>query len=87
VATSSDDAAIAKAIIDMGRTLGLTVVAEGVEDFEQIAFLGEHGCPIVQGFLVASPMTAQDATAYLSRASDLTIIRRVRSAAAGEAAA
>ena len=48
--TNAEDRAITQAIIQMGRTLGLTVVAEGVETAEQQAFLSSHACDEMQGF-------------------------------------
>lgn len=51
-----DDVAITHAIIAMGHSLRLKVVAEGVESPEQLAFLREHGCDLMQGFLVGKPM-------------------------------
>jgi EAL domain-containing protein (putative c-di-GMP-specific phosphodiesterase class I) len=55
---NSEDIAIARAIIDMGKALGLTVVAEGVETHEQKEFLREHACDEIQGFLVSKPVPA-----------------------------
>lgn len=51
-----EDCAIAEAIIAMAGTLGLTVVAEGVETREQADFLRAHGCDLVQGFYYGKPM-------------------------------
>jgi diguanylate cyclase (GGDEF)-like protein len=51
LAESAEDRAIATAIINMGKALGLTVVAEGVETMEQDAFLRGHACDEIQGFL------------------------------------
>jgi diguanylate cyclase (GGDEF)-like protein len=53
---SSDDAAIALAIISMARSLGLTVVAEGVETEAQRSFLLAQGCECAQGFLFSRPV-------------------------------
>jgi len=55
----SEDQAIAQAIISMGKALGMTVVAEGVENVEQEAFLRTHGCDEMQGFLIAKPLPAK----------------------------
>jgi diguanylate cyclase (GGDEF)-like protein len=55
----SEDQAIAQAIISMGRALGMTVVAEGVENAEQEAFLRTHGCDEMQGFLISKPLPAR----------------------------
>jgi len=56
IATDPDDAAIVRAIIAMGNTLRLSVVAEGVEADEQHVFLVEHGCTSFQGYLFGRPM-------------------------------
>ena len=55
--TNSDDAAIAGAIIAMARSLGLSVVAEGVEKKEQADLLTTLGCNQVQGYYYARPLT------------------------------
>lgn len=62
---SADDAAIVRAIVAMGQTLDLRVVAEGVDDDEQVAFLRDIGCDEIQGFLVGKPMTANELAARL----------------------
>lgn len=54
---NSDDAGIVRAIIAMGNTLRLNVVAEGVEDALQHAYLVEHGCALFQGYLFGRPMS------------------------------
>ena len=57
--TPGDDSALAKAIIDIGESLGLRVVAEGIEHPEQIERLQELGCRYGQGFLLGRPMDAE----------------------------
>jgi len=51
ISTSGDDAAIASGVIVMAHTLGLSVVAEGVETIEQLRFLRGRGCDAIQGHL------------------------------------
>ncbi|BAU27961.1 diguanylate cyclase (GGDEF)-like protein [Aneurinibacillus soli] len=53
-----DDTAIVNSIITLAHTLRMNVVAEGVETQEQFAFLKEHGCDRIQGYLVSPPVPA-----------------------------
>jgi EAL domain-containing protein (putative c-di-GMP-specific phosphodiesterase class I) len=57
---NSEDKAIAQAIINMGKALGLKIVAEGVETIEQDAFLREHACDEIQGYLFSKPRVSED---------------------------
>ena len=61
-----EDKAITEAIIAMGKSLNLTVVAEGVETLEQQTFLQDHGCDEMQGFYFSKPI-AGDQFAELLR--------------------
>ncbi len=54
----TEDAAIIQAIISMAHSLGLKVVAEGVENQSQLEFLRSHGCDEVQGYLISRPIEA-----------------------------
>jgi diguanylate cyclase (GGDEF)-like protein/PAS domain S-box-containing protein len=58
IGTESSDETIVKAIIAMGHSLGLTVVAEGVETQAQYDFLRAHRCDRVQGYLISRPVDA-----------------------------
>jgi diguanylate cyclase (GGDEF)-like protein/PAS domain S-box-containing protein len=55
-----EDASISKAIIALANSLNLSVIAEGVETQEQKEFLVTNGCPLIQGYLYAKPMPADD---------------------------
>jgi len=59
------DLAITRAIIGLGHTLGLRVVAEGVEHQEEADILRQAGCDELQGYLYARPMPADDLRAWL----------------------
>ena len=65
----TDDTGIMDAIITMGRTLGMTVVAEGVETREQAEFLRAHGCDQFQGFYFSKAVPADEVAAMLHEAS------------------
>jgi EAL domain-containing protein (putative c-di-GMP-specific phosphodiesterase class I) len=65
---NAEDRAIATAIINMGKALGLTVVAEGVETTEQDAFLRGRSCDELQGYLFSKPVPPEQVPALLRRA-------------------
>jgi EAL domain-containing protein (putative c-di-GMP-specific phosphodiesterase class I) len=62
-----DDAAIVTAIVAMAKSLGVDVVAEGVETEEQLAELQRLGCNRAQGYLLSEPITAPAVTRLLGR--------------------
>jgi|SRR5689334_7964423 len=62
----AEDAAITKAIIAMAHSLKLTVVAEGVETTQQLAFLQAHSCDFIQGFLFSRPLPADEIPALVT---------------------
>jgi len=61
------DAQIVKAIINLGHSLDLEIVAEGVEDPAQRDFLAANGCDLMQGYLFTRPMTSAAFSEYLQR--------------------
>jgi diguanylate cyclase (GGDEF)-like protein len=63
---SRDAESIVRAMVALGRSLGLTVVAEGVENQEQLDFLAAEGCHGVQGFHLAPPLPAADMARLLA---------------------
>ena len=65
LATDPNDAAIVQTIITMGQTLGLNVIAEGVETEAQLARLERYGCAAYQGFLFGQPLPQDEFLAWL----------------------
>jgi diguanylate cyclase (GGDEF)-like protein/PAS domain S-box-containing protein len=63
--TDDDDASIVSAVISMGKSLHMRVVAEGVETPEQLQFLREHSCPFAQGYYFSPPVVAGEFTQLL----------------------
>ena len=62
---ASDESPLAGAILALGRSLGLTVTAEGVEDGTQLARLRELGCEEAQGYYFSKPLSAADTHAFV----------------------
>jgi EAL domain-containing protein (putative c-di-GMP-specific phosphodiesterase class I) len=60
IGSDPDDAAIATAIISMGHSLRLKVIAEGVESEDQLAFLHKQKCDEIQGFLFSPPIPPEE---------------------------
>jgi predicted signal transduction protein with EAL and GGDEF domain len=56
----SSDASIIRAIVAVAKSLGLSVIAEGIETSAQRDFLGNEGCYVGQGYLFSLPLTAED---------------------------
>ena len=67
VLTDSNDAAIAKTIVALARSLGLATIAEGVETEAQRDFLADAGCHSYQGFLFSRPLTIGEFESFLAR--------------------
>jgi EAL domain-containing protein (putative c-di-GMP-specific phosphodiesterase class I) len=74
VATSSDAAMIARAIINMAHGLNKTVVAEGVENEQQLEFLRSNKCDMVQGYLLGRPMPIQSLMKLLQKNNTISIL-------------
>jgi EAL domain-containing protein (putative c-di-GMP-specific phosphodiesterase class I) len=62
-----EDFTIVRATVELGRNLGLRVVAEGVQDRETFDRLGDFGCDEAQGFYIAEPLEPEDCWRWLSR--------------------
>jgi len=60
ISGSHRDRVVVRGVIDMARSLGLGVVAEGVETEEQLALLAQEGCNLYQGFLCSPPVTGEE---------------------------
>ena len=73
--STSEGSGIVTAIINMGRSLGLRIVAEGVENEEELSFLQSHGCDEAQGYYFSRPVPSQVLTERLklSRLGQVTM--------------
>ncbi len=69
MASTAEDRAIVRAVIDLAHAIGARVVAEGVESGEVVRMLGELGCDEAQGYHYARPCAAQGLSAWLERES------------------
>ena len=66
IGKSADDTTIVKALIGLGRSLGIETIAEGLETEQQVDFVRSHGCSVGQGYYFAHPMAAELVPAALS---------------------
>jgi diguanylate cyclase (GGDEF)-like protein len=71
---SPADAAIASAILSLGKSLGVTVTAEGIERSGQLEWLRQRGCDEVQGFLLSRPLSTQDLEQHYLQHPDRTAV-------------
>ncbi len=67
IATNERDATITRTVIAMAHSLGLRILAEGVETQEQLDFLREHGCEEVQGFIVSQPLPPEQFIKFVAK--------------------
>jgi predicted signal transduction protein with EAL and GGDEF domain len=70
---NEDDASIAQAVITMAHALRLKVIAEGVENEAQLAFLAAHGCDEMQGYFFSRPLPAPQCTEMLREGRKLAL--------------
>ena len=70
----AEDKAITAAILAMGQSLSLTIVAEGVETPEQESFLRAHACDQMQGYYFGKPVSPDEFAALLRRQAQQTVV-------------
>jgi diguanylate cyclase (GGDEF)-like protein len=68
----SDDAAIVHSVIQLGHSLKLRIIAEGVETHEQAEYLQQEGCDQVQGYLYSHAIPAEEMTGFMNKAEELS---------------
>ena len=73
IANNADDAAIVNAIVALGHSLGLTVIAEGVETIEQLIYLRTIQCDEIQGYLFSRPVPGEEMTRLLQSGCSLNL--------------
>jgi EAL domain-containing protein (putative c-di-GMP-specific phosphodiesterase class I) len=71
LATDQSDLVIVRSIVDLGRNLGLRVVAEGVEDEAAWRELANLGCDVVQGYILTRPLAPAHLDAWLTAHGDV----------------
>ena len=73
-----EDASITKVIILLGHSLGLKVVAEGVEDEAQLEFLGQCGCDEAQGYHIGAPLDGDEFVEFVANHAPLKPVRAAK---------
>ncbi|HMD74365.1 MAG TPA: EAL domain-containing protein [Steroidobacteraceae bacterium] len=69
--TDPEDRALVSAMIKMAQTIGIAVIAEGVEDFSQLLQLQDERCDQAQGYLLSRPLPVAEARVFLKRITDI----------------
>ncbi len=77
MANTGQDAAMVRAAIELGHHLGLTIVAEGVEDPDMLACVMGAGCTLAQGYYFAKPMPADQVLGWIQPRYPATLARLV----------
>ena len=67
ISSDNDDVAIVEAVLGLGKHFNMKVVAEGVEDEEQLNFLKSQGCDIAQGYYISKPLSQEQYQVWLER--------------------
>lgn len=67
ISNDNDDVAIVEAVLGLGQHFNMKVVAEGVEDEEQLSFLKSQGCDIAQGYFISKPLSSEQYVQWLER--------------------
>ena len=67
ISSDNDDVAIVEAVLGLGKHFNMKVVAEGVEDEEQLNFLKSQGCDIAQGYYISKPLSSEQYQSWLER--------------------
>ncbi len=73
----SDEAPIVRSVVDLAHSMGLAVVAEGVETERAWRTLADWGCDVIQGWYLAKAMPAEDMTIWLARYEGRPVLRAV----------
>ncbi|MEJ2592228.1 MAG: EAL domain-containing protein [Candidatus Thiodiazotropha sp.] len=76
VCKSSQDDEISRIIIGLGHTLGMKVVAEGIENRRQLQFLRQEGCDEGQGYFIARPLTNEDFVSFVSSYKETRVVTK-----------
>jgi EAL domain-containing protein (putative c-di-GMP-specific phosphodiesterase class I) len=71
LATNKEDQVMVKTLIALAKNLGLSTVAEGVENEDSVVLLRNMGCSTAQGFHLSRPLPAKDITPWLEAHSDI----------------
>lgn len=67
ISSDNDDVAIVEAVLGLGKHFNMKIVAEGVEDEDQLNFLADQGCDLAQGYFISQPMTLQEYISWLEQ--------------------
>jgi EAL domain-containing protein (putative c-di-GMP-specific phosphodiesterase class I)/GGDEF domain-containing protein len=75
---NNEDKALVRSIVALGQSLGMSLIAEGVEEYQHLTFLQGIGCDEIQGYWFSKPLVADDLLDFLAQSGDFQLKKKLK---------